>query len=155
MITIRKMRAGEEMALWHLFHHTVRQINSRDYTPEQIAVWAPDECNQVAWRECMQRIQPFVAIINEQIAGYADVQPDGHIDHFFVSADFQGRGVGKSLMKTLFRESKKNTVLPRYFSCVSITAKPFFEHMGFRVLKTQQVEKKGQFLTNYVMAKSV
>ncbi|MEZ8140573.1 GNAT family N-acetyltransferase [Enterovibrio norvegicus FF-33] len=155
MITVRKMRAGEEMMLWQLFYKTIRQINIRDYTPEQVAVWAPDECNEAAWCDRMQRIQPFVAIINDKIAGYAGLRSDGYIDHFFVDADFQSKSVGKTLMKTLFREGKKNSELSRYFSHVSITAKPFYERMGFHVVKVQQIEKQGQVFTNYVMEKAV
>jgi putative acetyltransferase len=35
----------------------------------------------------------------------------------------------------------------------SITAKSFFEKRGYKVLKKQQVELPGVFLTNYVMEK--
>lgn len=35
----------------------------------------------------------------------------------------------------------------------SITARTFFEGRGYKVVKEQQVERKGIFLTNYVMIK--
>ena len=35
----------------------------------------------------------------------------------------------------------------------SITAKPFFEKRGYKVVKERQVERQGIFLTNYVMIK--
>ena len=35
----------------------------------------------------------------------------------------------------------------------SITARPFFEKRGYRVIREQQVERKGILLTNYVMEK--
>ena len=35
----------------------------------------------------------------------------------------------------------------------SITARPFFEKRGYRVVKEQQVERNGVFLTNFVMVK--
>ena len=37
----------------------------------------------------------------------------------------------------------------------SITARPFFEQRGYRVVKEQQVERRGQMLTNYVMVKDL
>ena len=43
--------------------------------------------------------------------------------------------------------------VPYLYSEVSITARPFFERMGFKVIKHQEVEVKGQHLTNYVMKK--
>lgn len=33
----------------------------------------------------------------------------------------------------------------------SITARPFFEKRGYRVVKEQQVERQGVFLTNFEM----
>lgn len=35
----------------------------------------------------------------------------------------------------------------------SITARPFFEKRGYRVVKEQQVERRGIRLTNFVMKK--
>ncbi|MBS7337450.1 MAG: GNAT family N-acetyltransferase, partial [Thermoguttaceae bacterium] len=38
-------------------------------------------------------------------------------------------------------------------TCASITAKPFFEGRGFRVVKRQEVERQGIRLVNFVMVK--
>lgn len=35
----------------------------------------------------------------------------------------------------------------------SITARPFFEKRGYKVVKEQQIERQGIFLTNFVMRK--
>lgn len=35
----------------------------------------------------------------------------------------------------------------------SITAKPFFEERGYKIIKQQEVEKQGILLTNFVMEK--
>ena len=37
----------------------------------------------------------------------------------------------------------------------SETARPFFERRGYRVLRPQQVERRGQVLTNYVMEREL
>ncbi|MBT7088103.1 GNAT family N-acetyltransferase, partial [bacterium] len=41
----------------------------------------------------------------------------------------------------------------RVYTEASITAKPFFEKRGFKVIKEQQVEKRGVKLTNFQMEK--
>jgi len=41
----------------------------------------------------------------------------------------------------------------RFYSHVSITAKPLFAHFTFNEVKQQQVSIRGQVLTNYVMEK--
>ena len=35
----------------------------------------------------------------------------------------------------------------------SITAKPFFEKRGYKVVKEQKIERQGIFLTNFLMKK--
>lgn len=37
----------------------------------------------------------------------------------------------------------------------SITARPFFEKQGYRVIREQQVERRDLLLTNFVMEKTL
>jgi len=90
--------------------------------------------------------------LNDVIVGYADVQADGYIDHFYCHWQYQGIGIGKRLMETIFLTGRSQDV-ERFYSHVSITAKSFFEHMGFKSLTEQQVEVSDQLLTNYIMEK--
>ena len=152
MINIRKYQQGDESALRQLFYNTIRHVNTRDYTEEQVKAWAPDDYDKSAWAIKIQKINPFVATIDEEIVGYADIQDDGYVDHFFCHADYQGKGIGKTLMNKIFAAGKAKGV-PRFYAHASITARPFFEHFGFRVIKEQQVEIRGQVLTNFVVEK--
>lgn len=43
--------------------------------------------------------------------------------------------------------------LDRLYSHASITAKPFFEHFGFKEVKEQEVHIRGQILTSFVLEK--
>jgi putative acetyltransferase len=81
------------------------------------------------------------------------LQSDGYIDHFYCHLDYQGKGVGKALMRALMDKGEQ-TGIQRYYSHVSITAKPFFEHFGFEIVKQQSVEVRGAALTNFMMEKS-
>ncbi len=51
MITIRRYQVGDEPKLWQLFFHTVRQINIRDYSTEQVEAWAPDNFDSEVWKK--------------------------------------------------------------------------------------------------------
>lgn len=44
-----------------------------------------------------------------------------------------------------------HTVHKNIVTHASITTKPFFEKRGYRVIREQQVERQGIFLTNFVM----
>jgi len=87
-----------------------------------------------------------------KIIAYADIQTDGYIDHFYCHHEFQGQGVGRILFAALEKEAKKNGTLEMY-SNVSITARPFFEAMGFSVDKEQVLQMRDQKLKNYRMVR--
>ena len=152
MIKIRKYQVGEETQLRTLFFDTIRNINIKDYSKAQVQAWAPDNYDETVWKGRIKAINPFVALIDNQIVGYADIQKDGYIDHFFCHSNYQGKGVGAALMKNIFEVGLAQKVA-RFYSHVSITAKPFFEHFGFKILKEQKVEIRDQILINYVMEK--
>lgn len=154
MIKIREFQQGDEAVLRALFYHTIRKVNLKDYSVAQVQAWAPDNYDQTKWAARMAEIKPFIALINEQIVGYADVQQDGYIDHFFCHAGFQGQGIGKTLMQHIHQKAEGVGCM-RLYSHVSKTAKPFFEHFGFQVQKKQQVSIRGQLLTNFVMDKAL
>ena len=68
-----------------------------------------------------------------------------------MARDLTRRGVAAALCDFL------ETLYPvdRVTVHASKTARPFFLRRGDRVLKTQQVERQGQSLTNYLMEKEL
>ena len=154
-ILIRQYRPGDEEALSKIYFNTIHKINAKDYTKEQLDVWAPKSSLEAnAWAKKFKKTQPLVAIIDEQIVGFSEFEPTGHIDCFYCHDKWIGKGVGSALMDTIFEQAKKQGI-PRVFAEVSITAKPFFEKYGFLVTKEQQIERQGIKLTNYKMEKKI
>lgn len=151
---IRKYQPNDAPVLRDIFFATVRNINKRDYSEAQVRAWAPDDYDSATWCERLDANQPFVACSNEQVVGFADVQSDGYIDHFFCHARYQGQGVGKTLMTAIMQAASEQGI-PQLYSHVSITAKPFFLRYGFQVVKEQQVDIRGEQLTNFLMEKQL
>ncbi|MCY7320424.1 MAG: GNAT family N-acetyltransferase, partial [Phormidesmis sp. CAN_BIN36] len=87
---------------------------------------------------------------NGQIIGFAELETTGHIDCFYTHKDFQNQGVGTQLLDTIVTQANQ-LQLPRLFVEVSITARPFFEHRGFAIVKPQEVECRGVKLLNFMM----
>ncbi|MBD0785759.1 GNAT family N-acetyltransferase [Vibrio sp. Y2-5] len=154
MITIRDYKEEDAPTLWAIHHYTIRNINVRHYSQAQIEAWAPDNFDLSVWQKRVDALNPFVAMIDGVIVGYTDLQLDGLIDHFFCHHEFQGKGVGKALMNHVFSIGKKKGI-KRFYSHVSITARPFYEHMGFTVVKEQLMEVRGQTLKNFLMIKNI
>ena len=152
-VRLRRFRLDDAPALIALFRDTVRRVNSRDYTPEQIAAWAPDEVDPKRTEVLADRYT-IVAEEGDMIVGFTDLEPDGHIDRFFVHADRQGVGVGRAMMAELAAEAGR-AGLRRRFAEVSVTARPFFERQGFVVSAEQVVTVRGVGLTNYRMERTL
>ena len=151
-VVVRKYRPGEEAALWRLFFETVRTVNRRDYSDEQVRAWAPDEWDEPRWTARIQSNAPYVCVHADLLIGFADVQPSGYIDQFFVHPAWQGRGVGKSLFAMLEAEARGRGCA-ELSSHVSITARPFFEARGFHVVAAREVTLGRVVLPNFRMVK--
>lgn len=149
-ITLRPYEPVDAPALLALFRDAIRRVNSRDYNPEQIAAWASNDINPIAWAGRFANRYAIVAEINGALAGFTEIEPDGHIDRFYVSADDQRLGVGKTLLEALVLEARR-TGASRLYSEVSITARPFFASQGFTVIALQTVIARGVEFVNFRM----
>lgn len=151
---IRRFKTGDEIALLRVFQSAVRETAARDYTAEQTAAWAPADINPGQWARQISILKPFIAEMNGEIAGYADLQPDGLIDHFYVAAHYARQGVGTRLMLHIEAEARR-LAISELTSEVSITAEPFFARFGFKVEKRQCPVRRGVTLQNAFMRKNL
>ncbi len=150
---IRKYQPGEERALWRLFFDTIHNVNTRDYTAEQVQAWAPEIIDEHLWRVRIETMEPYVCIADEDVVvGYAGLLPSGYIDHFYVHHQWQGQGVGKLLYAAIETDAREQN-LDELTADVSITARPFFTARGFTVVAQQEVTRGTTVLTNFKMVK--
>lgn len=101
----------------------------------------------------MQKLDPFVAIVDGEIVGYADVQNSGYIDHFYVAGSHPRRGVGTQLMAVLHEEARR-LGLAELTSNVSKTAQPFFARFGFQIIEHRSPVIRGVTVPNALMRKT-
>lgn len=154
MVRIRPYRPADAPALLDLFRETIRRVNARDYGPDQIRAWASDEIDPEAWSGRFSGRFVAVAEVEGRLAGFAELEPDGHIDRFYVSADHQGMGVGSAMMGAIEGEAHRLGVA-RLSAEVSLTALAFFERMGFGVVAPQVVVLRGVEFRNVRMARDL
>ena len=125
---------------------------SSDYTAEQINAWAPANVDSVLRRDRIRGINPFVAEIEGKVVGYADVQPNGYIDHFFVHGQHPRRGIGKALMETIHLEAR-SSLIKVLSSDVGRTAQPFFIRCGFEIVEKRSPIVRGVEVPNAPLRK--
>jgi putative acetyltransferase len=151
---IRRFKLGDEAALFDVFFSAIHQTAAHDYSQEQIDAWAPTDYDQEAWAQYQQKNRPFVAVLNGNIVGYADVQPNGYIDHFFVCGNHPRQGIGTQLMARIHQEADA-LGLTELTANVSKTAEPFFALHGFQVLERGWPVRRGVPLQNARMRKTL
>ncbi len=149
---IRRLAPGDEPALLAVFYSAVQQSAARDYSPEQLAAWAPADIDGARWAEHMRALRPFVVERGGHIVGYADLQPNGYIDHFFVSGQHPRQGIGALLMQRILAQAQA-LGLAELSADVSLTAQPFFAHYGFELVERREVVRGGVTIPNALMRK--
>lgn len=146
---IREYRISDCRDIVNLFYDTVHKVNAKDYSKEQLDAWAPAQPDLEKWNRSLQEHYCLVAIENNVILGFGDIDKTGYLDRLYVRADYQGKGIATAICDKL-----EQAVQGDITTCASITAKPFFEKRGYIVVKEQRVKRLGVFLTNFCMRKT-
>lgn len=143
---IRVYQPSDCERLAELFYKTVHTVNATDYTKEQLDAWATGTVDLKEWNQSFEDHYSLVALDDEIIVGFGDIDKSGYLDRLFVHPDYQGRGIATAICNQLEQNVQGNVVTHS-----SITARPFFAKRGYKLVKEQQVERQGILLTNFVM----
>lgn len=149
---IQQARQEHLEAILNLFRDTIMEVNSRDYNEKERIAWAAGAEDTKRWAAKINT-QYFVFVeMAGKMAGFSSIDPKGYLDTMFVDKSCQNMGVASFLYAEMERRAieQQNEVIT---SDISITARPFFESRGFKVLKEQRVPCRGVVLTNYKMQK--
>lgn len=151
-IRIRDFMPGDEAPLRQVFVSSINGLTGDHYDQAQREAWLGGADDIAKWNARIQHIQPFVALHDGVVAGYADLQPDGLIDHFFVAAEHARRGVGDALMQHLHQQARLRGIVELHAQ-VSLSAERFFKRHRFIVQQRQTVRVAGIALDNALMCK--
>jgi len=105
-----------------------------------------------AWAERLAQKNPFIAKLDGQIVGMAEIEQDGFIDYFYVHPKWQGKGIGKALLATLEIKAIQ-AGLETIFADVSVTARSFFLSQGFGIIEAKSTVVLGHPAPNFRMQK--
>lgn len=153
---VRLFKAEDGPILAKLFHETIRKVNRKDYSEIQVKAWAPELTPEwlARWGQSFAGKTVFVAQSDQDLAGFAELEANGHIDRFYVSHLYISQGVGALLFSAL-ETYAGDQGMSELFVEASVTALPFFRKMGFSVSLEQEVERNGVIFKNYKMTKKV
>lgn len=139
-----------------LFVRSIREVACADYTGPQLEAWASAAENRSRWAallagETGHRF--FLAEQGDVLCGFISfLQTEELLDHLYVSPDCQRCGTA-ALLTAYVEQLARHEGCSRLHTEASLSARGFFEKQGYQILRRQQVERKGQLLTNFVMEK--
>mgnify|MGYP003575755840 FL=1 len=151
-LRVRPGTAADAPALSALYEASVRGLGARDYSTEQVEAWAsltpPPEA--LAGRMADGRMRLVAEL--ETVAGFIDVEADGHVDLLYVAPEAAGQGVARLLLETAEALAAAQGVT-RLYAEASETARPVFERLGFRVTARRDFEVAGVPIHNWAVEK--
>lgn len=151
---LRKATVSDLAGILELFRETIIEVNKKDYSPEQLQVWMAGANDIERWQNKIRDQYFLIAEERSKIIGFASITPEGYLDTLFVHKDRQGEGIAGLLIRSLL-EFAKDQQITEITTDASITARPFFEKVGFRVIRKQEINKKGISIANYKMRVSL
>ena len=149
MLIIRKYQPSDCKYLADLFYNTVHTINAKDYSEEQLDAWATGEVDLIEWNESLTNHYSVVAVEDDMIVGFGDIDKTGYLDRLYVHKDYQNQGIATAICDNL----ENAFDVDKLTTHSSITAKSFFLKKGYKLIKEQQVVRNGVSLINFIMEK--
>lgn len=147
---IRDYQPGDHLAIAEIFCRAIHEVASACYTPAQCAAWSDKAANPGHWEQRCAAKLPFVFETQGEVAGFLELDDDGHIDCMYVHPDHGRKGIASRLIDHAVRRCEENGVGRMYVEA-SHCARPVFEKKGFRIVKQQTVPLRGEELVNFVM----
>ena len=153
---IRSFVAGDAPALALLFHASVHEVASRDYSAQQVSAWSPAPPDPAGFVARASDGRVFLVAVDDagQPAAYGDLEADGHIDHLYCRPDAVGTGVASALYDRLEQAAVERGIARLYVEA-SEAARRLFLRKGFTVERRRDFTIAGVALHNYLMAKAL
>jgi len=151
---VRRYQPADAGALAQIFFDAVRLGAAPKYTAAELAAWAPERPSAASWGQRLDGLTTVAAENSSGLLGFMSLRSDGYLDLAFVRPDCRGTGVAAALHSEILTEAHARH-LHRLTTEASRMARPFFLRMGWHLIAAQTVQRNGQSIENFRMAKSL
>jgi N-acetylglutamate synthase-like GNAT family acetyltransferase len=142
-LTIRPATRADVAALSDLIRRTVRLSNAGDYTAPVVELISANYARDKVAQRLIER-DVFVCLDGPRIVGTIGLGGD-KLRSLFVEPGLQGKGVGARLVAHLEAHARKAGLAELHLSS-SITARGFYERLGYRLIRFDEREDGSTFL---------
>ena len=137
-----------------LFRESVETLAEDFYEEDQLAAWAARAEDEAAFAAKLAGALTIVALVEQEIAGFASLEKNQTIEMLYVHPDFARQGVGSTLTDAL-----EKLAAARGTSMLDVeasdAARDFFIKRGFTSQSRNTVEIEGEWLGRTRMTKAL
>jgi putative acetyltransferase len=134
-----------------IFRASIEELTAEDYNESQQAAWAA-LADEDAFGKKLADDLTLVALLGGEVAGFASLRGQDHIDMLYVDPQAAGQGVASTLCDALEKLAGARGATKLSVNA-SDTARGFFEKRGYQPLHRQTVDCFGEWLGNTAMEK--
>jgi putative acetyltransferase len=134
-VRIRPYQAGDEVGIAEAHRQSIAVLCKNDYSPEQLADWGCERIKPERYVKSMQENGERFFVLDDSgtIGGFAGWFGT-EIQGFYMHPTYAGQGWGSQLFDVAEADFWQNTLHPTCTIISTITAKPFYEKMGYKVV---------------------
>ena len=148
-VILRHATLNDLPRILEVFTQSIIRTASADYSKEQVQAWLLGAENIEGWTRRIASQYFIVAISGTDIIGFGSIEKD-YLDLMFVHPDFIRQGIATKICRTLIDYAVARNEI-RIHTHASITARSFFESIGFTVIRVNRFDLNGTQMFNYVM----
>jgi putative acetyltransferase len=134
-----------------IFRASIEELTAEDYNESQQAAWAA-LADEDAFGKKLADDLTLVALLGGEVAGFASLRGQDHIDMLYVDPQAAGQGIASTLCDALEKLAGARGATKLSVNA-SDTSRGFFEKRGYQPLHRQTVDCFGEWLGNTAMEK--
>ncbi|WCO00849.1 GNAT family N-acetyltransferase [Psychroserpens ponticola] len=137
-----------------IYRDTIRAVNSKDYSEEQIEAWSSGADDTKKWQDRIKKFYFLVAEVDNQIVGFSYLKQGYYLENIFVHKDFQRQTIASKLLRIMESQVSINgndTIK----SDISISALDFFDSHFYDVEKKLKKSFKGKVFDILIVTKDL
>src|ERR1700690_571674 len=102
-VSLRPYLPADARRCAEIFRSSIEELAAEDYDADQREAWASRADDEEAFGARLSGALTLLAVIDQQIAGFASLQGGEEIDMLFVDSQFAHQGVRRTLVDALTR----------------------------------------------------
>lgn len=155
MFNIRRAQHSDAQSIINSHVRSIREVCSKDYTPEQIEAWSGRKFKAELWCQTIDRDYVWVIEVNSEVRGFGQLafldDTTAEVMGLYFTPEARGLGAGKKLLSVI-RDEAISKGIKKLQLYATLTAKTFYESHGFKQIDGScSIEMRGVQIPCYPM----